>query len=344
MSRYPGSMSSLHVEISKFLRGVGISRHQRLLVAVSGGADSVALLYGLVALGQGLHVAHIHHGMRAEADADLEFVRKLAANLGQGFSYAHVDARKRPGKSPEALARELRYAALDRIRLREGCAATTTAHTLDDQAETVLLRQARGTTLSGLSAIRAHCPERALLRPLLGVRRDALREYLTTNAYTWREDASNLDQRIPRNRLRAQVLPVLEQIHPDAVAKIASLAQLAQESREREQRTASEVLQRALSADETALELSVLTSLGEAERLLALREWLSLRGLAPRITRQHLERAARFVLEANRGSSLSLPGDRELTRTDNLVELREAGVSGARSPRDAEPEAYESRG
>ena len=341
VSGYPGPVSAIHVAVSDFLRDHEISRSNPVLVAVSAGADSVALLYALVALGQRVHVGHVHHGLRSDADRDREFVAELADQLGLGFDCQRVDARKRAGESPEGRARELRYLALEEMRQTHGCVATATAHTLDDQAETVLLRQMRGATLSGLAGILPRCADRALIRPLLQVRRAALREYLQTHSYRWREDESNADWSIPRNRLRAQVLPALEEIYPDALAKIASLAAEAQESRRVEDRTADRLLLRAEHPGASGLDRTVLGGLEEGERILALREWLCRAGLATRITRQHLLRASRFSIEAPRGASLSLPGDHELVRSGDRLELRGSSrrSHGARSTRATRPPA-----
>ena len=336
MSGYPGLMDAVHRAVDGFLREHGIPRHQKLLVAVSGGGDSVALLHALVALGQRVHVGHVHHGLRAESNADQAFAAELAESLGVACNVIRVDARKHPGESPEARARSLRYAALEQVRVERVCSAVATAHTLDDQAETVLLRQARGSTLSGLAAIAPRCHKRRLLRPLLSVRRDELRKYLCARGLRWREDSTNADLRIPRNRLRAQVLPVLEEIYPDALAKIASLAEQAQRSRASEARAADRLLQAAESQSPGGLKRALIAELPAAERQIALREWLARQGLATRITRRHLERASRFVLEAPRGSRLSLPGGRELVRLGDSLSLRPSSPgarNGARSPR-----------
>ena len=137
-------MSRARFEVSRFLREQGLGRERPLLVAVSAGADSMALLEVLVALGQRSGAAHVHHGLRGEAaDADQVFVREAAGALGVPFLFERVDARRANGRSPEARARELRYAALERMRRRGGFSHVVTAHTLDDQAETVLLRAIR---------------------------------------------------------------------------------------------------------------------------------------------------------------------------------------------------------
>src|SRR5687768_16624461 len=171
----------------------------RVCVAVSGGADSVALLRALLELrtelGVVLSVTHFHHGIRgAEADADERFVAALAAEHALEFHRASGDApglAQRQGISLEAAARPLRYAYFHQLINAGAGDKIATAHTLDDQAETVLMKVIRGAGSRGLAGIApVHGP---IVRPLLRVRRRQAREYLQALRQTWREDSSNLD-------------------------------------------------------------------------------------------------------------------------------------------------------
>ncbi|HWC17788.1 MAG TPA: tRNA lysidine(34) synthetase TilS [Terriglobales bacterium] len=210
----------------------------RVAAAVSGGADSVALLRILLEvradLGLVLSVAHFHHGIRgAEADEDEAFVAQFARDhqlelhLGSGDARAYASKHK---ISLETAARALRLnfftSLLDSGRLNR----IATAHTLDDQAETVLMKVLRGAGTRGLSGI---FPEQRLatgsiVRPLLELRREELREYLRGVNQSWREDASNADVSFTRNRVRARVLPLLhEEINPSVDQALARLGELA---------------------------------------------------------------------------------------------------------------------
>lgn len=211
----------------------------RLAVAVSGGADSVALLRALVEaapeIGLVLSVAHVHHGIRgAEADADAEFVAALAAEHGLGFHRRDVDAVAAARENRETLeeaARNLRYAWF-RDLLTEGVAdAVATAHTLDDQAETVLHKFLRGAWTEGLSGIHPVLaqPQGAILRPFLGVRRSEIETWLSWIGQSWKEDASNADTAYTRNRLRRELLPVLAAYNPQIFKHLANLATLARD-------------------------------------------------------------------------------------------------------------------
>ena len=187
----------------------------RLLVAVSGGADSTALLLGLHTIapefGLALHAAHLHHGLRgAEADGDLAFVRKLCRRLGVPLTAARWDCRARMarrGLSGQAGLRTLRREFLASAARRARAQAIATAHTADDQLETLLLRLARGAGLRGLSGMR---PRRgAWIKPLLSATRADLEADLRALGQPWREDRSNRDPGYARSRVRHQVIPAL---------------------------------------------------------------------------------------------------------------------------------------
>jgi tRNA(Ile)-lysidine synthase len=215
----------------------------RLAVALSGGADSVALVRILAArsaeLGLVLHAAHLHHGLRgAEADADLEFCRELAAELGLPFHESRVDtarealADRKSGKSAESIeeaARRLRYAWFRQVLVSKNLDAIATAHTLDDQAETVLAKFLRGAWTEGLSGIhpKLESPEGAILRPLLAATRAEIETYLRELGQDWREDSSNRNLTFTRNRIRHELLPLLEGWNPRLREHMAQMAALA---------------------------------------------------------------------------------------------------------------------
>lgn len=184
-------------------------------VAVSGGADSVALLVGLVRLGvSGLVVVHAEHDLRDEASADREFVGRLAERFSLPWMWQRLAVRTRGdepgGEGLEARARRVRYAFLEEVARDVGARYVLVAHTADDQAETILHRILRGTGLTGLAGMRrarALGDGMALVRPLLEVSRDAGRAFLRAASEPWREDASNTDTSRARNFLRHEVLP-----------------------------------------------------------------------------------------------------------------------------------------
>jgi len=235
-------------------------RRQRLLqpgdrvaVAVSGGADSVALLRFLLELrrelGVVLSVAHFHHGIRgAEADADQQFVKELAGQFGLELhtGAADVPAYAREHKAGlETAARELRHQWFLQL-VGEGKAdKIATAHTLDDQAETVLMRILRGTGARGLAGIFPVQEKKHLVRPLLAVTRREIEAYLTAIGQPWREDSTNQDLAHTRNRIRHELLPLMERdFNPAIRHTLADLAEVARGEAEYWRQEASSLLTR----------------------------------------------------------------------------------------------------
>ena len=215
----------------------------RVAVAVSGGADSVALLRLLLELrnelGLVLSAVHFNHKLRgADADRDETFVAELAQNFdlefyGESGDVARHAAAKNTGI--EAAARAMRYEFFRRLLSEGKLDRVATAHTLDDQAETVLLRIGRGAGTRGLAGIYpqlsvpgSQFSEAGIIRPLLGIRRKELEKYLGEIGQSWREDKSNRDLRFARNRVRHGVLPRLERaLNPSVRESLAEAAEIA---------------------------------------------------------------------------------------------------------------------
>lgn len=195
---------------------------RRILVALSGGLDSIVLLHLLrFHSGRELVAAHFDHAMREGSGADALWV----GGLCRAWDIPLESARAEDPPQSEAAARELRYAFLAAAAQRRRVDAIVTAHHADDQAETVLFRLARGTGLAGLAGIPA---ERGIIvRPMLALGRDELRAYALANRISWREDPSNRNLRFARNRIRHRVLPELERARPGAARRIARLAHAA---------------------------------------------------------------------------------------------------------------------
>ncbi len=366
-------------------------RRERLLgpgmkvaVGCSGGADSVALVRLLAelkgSLGVRLLVVHLNHQLRgADADADEGFVRRLAERLELEFLVRREDvaarARQRKINVEEAgrLARLEFFASL----IAGGKAdAVAVAHTLDDQAETVLARILRGAGTRGLAGIypvveervsfgsaqakRRSFSELGLVRPLLGVRRAELRDYLSEQEQAWREDATNLDRTRLRNRLRLELLPQLSRVAGPAA--IEHLARLADHARQEESFWSAygegrfQTLARR-SGDEwevavegllaPVLELARLPARQAAEaqravaRRLLRRTLAAVRGDLRRITQTHVESVLSLAEEGRSGQSVDLPGVQVERRFDVLV-FRAAG--GRTSPPVAVDEELEVTG
>ncbi len=209
-----------------------------ILVAVSGGADSTALLLCLKKLskdfGVSLTVAHLNHRIRgAEADADEDFVRKLCCDLELPFVSEAMEVKQQARDAKQNLeefARQKRYDFLRRTAVRVGAQKIAVGHNLNDQAETALFRFIRGSGIEGLSAIHP-VVDGVLIRPLLGCSRASIREYLDQHGIGHHEDSTNKDLWHARNRIRQELVPYLEyNFNPQLVPIIAHEAMLARET------------------------------------------------------------------------------------------------------------------
>lgn len=213
-------------------------RDVNVVVAVSGGRDSVALLCALRQMQptmEGmLSTAHLNHGLRGEhSDADEQFMRQLCEDLSVPLDVERIDlaADESAGDGIEAAARAARYEFLRRVARKRGARYVATAHTADDQAETILHRILRGTGLAGLAGMSLTRPLDAsvtLVRPLLHVRRSDIDRFVAEQQQPFREDASNLDLRFTRNRIRHDLLPKLRREYnpavDEALLRLGSLA------------------------------------------------------------------------------------------------------------------------
>lgn len=302
---------------------------QRVLVAVSGGPDSTALLLILArlrgTLGVELTAAHFDHGLRPpeEAAADAAYVRELAAAVGVPVAFGRGDAgacAEREGRSAEEAARRLRYAFLAAAAAEHGAAAVAAGHTADDQAETVLLRVVRGTGVQGLGGMRARSPwpfpehpyRPWLLRPLLGLRRAETERYCAAAGVVPRLDPSNLAWTYTRNRLRGQVLPALRAVNPavdQALRRLAASAREAWDVLEAEAaRRAPEVLAPLPGGEGVAVLRGPFRSLPAALQAAVLqRAAAGLLGDAQGLQWEHLDAMRRLAVERGSGRRLSLP-------------------------------------
>ncbi|ODT82383.1 tRNA lysidine(34) synthetase TilS, partial [bacterium SCN 62-11] len=202
-----------------------------VMVACSGGSDSLALLTLLREQGRNLIVAHLDHAGRPDSHLPADFLEKLCREWALPFHRRRLQVEswaRRYRMSWEAAARELRYLWLRGLAGKQG-AMIVTAHTLDDQAETFLLRLVQGTTLTGLAGIHPRAP--GLARPLLKWTRCQLQDELRARGLEWFEDPGNQDPRFPRVRLRHEVLPLLEGLNSGVRAHLAQLAEDALELR-----------------------------------------------------------------------------------------------------------------
>jgi tRNA(Ile)-lysidine synthase len=314
----------------------------RVAAAVSGGADSTALLRLLLELrgdlGIVLSVAHFHHGIRgAEADADAGFVASLAKShdlelhSGSGDAPAHARARQ---ASLETAARELRYQFFAGL-LKTGAAdKIATGHTLDDQAETVLMKSLRGAGTRGLAGIYPALHS-GMVRPLLGVRRSEVEEYLRDLGQDWREDSTNRDRQHLRNRVRHELVPLLERdFNPEVTRVLAESAEVARAEEDFWQREIERLLPEVSPQGEASLKLNALLAQPLAVQRRLVRTTLERAGAG--FDFRHGEEILRLA-QKSRGA-VELPGGWRVVRRKSNLRIEKRGErAGARvSPACAE--------
>lgn len=310
-----------------------LARGERVLVAVSGGPDSVALLHLLLALrpayALALHVVHVNHNLRPEAREDAEFVSSLANGVGVPCTVVEVNEAPDSGDSVEAWARRVRYRALHGVARGVRADRIALGHTADDQAETVLMRLLQGAGPRGLAGIP---PVRGpFIRPLIEVRREAVLSFLKGLGAHWVEDRSNEDLRYLRNRLRQSLLRDLRCYNPAVDSALVRVGQHCGEAWE-----ALALLGKAVketSAEGERFHLGGGVSQPVAVVKEALRQWVE--GLSGRPLREaHLEALSRLVRSGQSGGAVRLPAGGTVEREgSDLVFSREIFLRVASEPR-----------
>jgi tRNA(Ile)-lysidine synthase len=285
-------------------------------VAVSGGADSVALLHLLHRLSHArrwsLFVLHFDHQLRgAESDADRRFVETLAASLALQCIVGSANVRSAAqGANLEQTARQLRYGFFAEIRDRQSLDVVATGHTVSDQAETVLLRLLQGASPDSLAGIRA-VNDGWIVRPLLELTRREVREWLSAEGLSWHEDSSNTDNCYNRNRLRNEVLPLLRnQWNPKVEDALARLASLAARDGEFWRAAVDAVWSQAAERNRFGIVLNVERMRHEHPALqtrVLLRACAGAAGAPPRLSNEQVEHLLNLVSQQEGDGRLSLP-------------------------------------
>ncbi len=333
---------SLSQRVARYLHRQGmLAAGNRVAVAVSGGGDSVALLELLLGmrrkLGITVSVAHFNHMLRgAESDADEAWVRKLAEKRGVDFLSARGTVPA--GENIEQTARRQRYAFFESLIAEKLADKVATAHTSDDQAETVLGRLLRGSSTAGLAGI---YPVRDgwLIRPVLEIRRKELRRWAKDQGLKWREDSSNRDPKFLRNRIRNELLPALERdYNPGLTEVLAGAAEVARAEEVFWNKHVEDLAGRVLRATPGGwkLPLTEFVQLSEAEQRRLLREVLRrARGDLRGLDFLHVEQARDLGLWSESGRAVLLPRCRVERGLDALLFRSPAEAPSA--TRAAEP-------
>jgi tRNA(Ile)-lysidine synthase len=298
----------------------------KLSAAVSGGADSVALLTLLAEtrsqLGFVLSTVHFNHKLRGKAsDADEKFVVALAEKFGVTLHTGRADVAgkaRREKSNLEDAARRARYSFFEKLAGQGLLDAVATAHTMDDQAETVLAHILRGTGIAGLAGI--HPSAASVRRPLLDFRREELRKYLRAKKQPWREDATNRDTNRSRARMRKKLLPLLvREFNPAAIEHLAGLATRAREQAQFVDCLAHKLLETLVTRSESSARISITgfldpANLGQSEAAATVRAALAHKIVAQLKTKQgqlsalHLDSIVRLAQLGEPGKRIQLPG------------------------------------
>jgi len=300
-------MPQIVQQVAEFLRRAGVGQGDAVLVACSGGPDSAALVDVAMQLhGRGLlgpvHVLYVDHGLREDSRADGHLVAALAESGGATYHYARVEVDRRRA-SLEAAARDARYQELRRSARQLGVRWVLLGHTASDQAETVLMRILRGTGLVGLAGIP---PRRGrYLRPLIGVTREHVDEYVSERGLIVARDPMNSDPKFQRNRVRHRWLRELREENPRISESLVRLADAAREQREVLDFAADQLLGRAREdGDNHSFDIDVLRTAPAAVVKHALAGAAQSAGGSP-LEAKHLE-AVMALLETGRGGTISL--------------------------------------
>lgn len=302
----------------------------RVIVAVSGGADSVALLDFLVnqrELGLSLVIAHLNHQLRgSESDGDEEFVVRLADSYGLPLEMRRVDVRelaRRQRLSLEEAGRVARYRFFDEIAATHGARCIALAHHADDQAETVMLRMLRGAGGSGLAAMLPRSADGRYVRPFLRVTRRQIEAYLAVRTLAYRTDSSNADTSFLRNRVRHELLPFLAGYNANIASRLAATAEALAADEELLEQVVAAAFHRYGSFErrESRLLVKGLATESRGLRLRLYRHALRLvRGTLARISFSHLQSIDRLMHDDCSGTSLDLPAGCRVTKSyDHLV-------------------------
>lgn len=329
-------MNLLHKVAGYISRHRMVERGDKVLVGVSGGPDSIALLHVLYLLkedlGIDLHVAHLNHMFRGEeSEKDAFFVAETAKAYGLPATVESVDvpsymARRRMSK--QAAAREVRFNFFLECAGRVGASRVALAHQADDQAETILINFLRGSGTGGLKGI---LPVRdgLYIRPLLNVRRSEIEGFCSEMNLAFRQDSSNLKPVYTRNRIRLSLVPLLErEYNPELVPALLRLGEICREEDDYLDRLAAETFQGALLESGPGRVLLSLVQLEEAplavRRRVLRRAWQAVSGAAANLGFQHAEGALDLVTSGTTGSQVVMPANVVAVRSYAALELKAA--------------------
>ncbi|MDO9541947.1 MAG: tRNA lysidine(34) synthetase TilS [Kiritimatiellia bacterium] len=313
--------SPLSQQVRNFIQSHHLIQHgQHVLIAVSGGADSIALLYVLRELKSRFHlrltVAHLNHKIRGkDAEKDACFVKQLARRLHLDFALGTAAVPRLAGRlgiSLEMAGRQARYDFFEKTALARRCDVVATAHTADDSVESILLMLMRGCGLQGLTGIPplSRTGKITVVRPLLGIDRRTIEKYLRAHNLSWREDISNADPAFLRNRVRHELLPLLEAKYNKGIRQaLIRLADVLRRENELLDTLAAAIYAEAFDKSRTALNCAVMVKHTLAVRRRVLRHWLKASDInAGTLNFQTINKLDSLLMNPAGGRSMELSG------------------------------------
>ena len=317
-------------------------KNERLIVGVSGGADSVALLLSLDELTKAgkldlkLVVSHIDHRLRSTSHEDARWVKNLARKISVEITINRVDVNKRKDNLEQA-ARRARYQAFAKLAQKRNAGLVLTAHTLDDQAETIVFNLLRGSGAEGLSGMETigHLEENRktlLVRPFLSwARRADTEQYCHARNIDFRRDEMNEDETFTRVRIRRQLMPLMETFNPRVTAAISRAGKLLKDDNHALDRAAGRLLELSMDESQKEIRTDLLAVAPPALRRRALRLWLEkCRGHLRRVEFAHTAAVESLVVNNRGARTIELPGGTSVSRKRGLLTFNPELAVGAR--------------
>ncbi len=342
-------MTNLEKKLKSSLQRLEIETDVSVVIAVSGGPDSVAMLDALVRLREKsfrpktINMAHLNHRLRgAESDQDERFVIDLAGRLGIDCFVERKDIADlacREKSNLEATARRIRYEFLRQVAEKSGSRIVFTGHTQDDQVETFLMRLLRGSSAEGLRGIHRIGPlgeSVKLMRPLLTTTRQEVLEHCTYYRLIYRIDSSNLSTDFTRNRIRHELAPLLRSFNPRFDEAVVRIGEMIAENEDFIQTASLELFAKSEAGSE--LDIKPLQGSHPALRRRALRQWLrAICGGMQQIDFKHLIALERLIVQSQSGRTIELPGDWRATREFDRIILSRKGEPAIDSGNPGDP-------
>ncbi len=324
------SLHRHHKSLRKFrewLKSLALESGDKILLAYSGGGDSAGMLSLFQSIEKKFNLkiglCHINHSLRGdESLRDEEVSKKVAKNFNLPFFSYKLKSKPEKGRSIEEWARERRYYFLEKCRKKEGYDFIATAHTMDDQAETLLLRIARGCGIEGLKGIEAKTGN--IIRPCLVIRSKELKEVAKECNIEYVEDSSNESERFLRNKLRIKIMPLLEKEFPSIVENLFSLSLIV---KSREVSTPSVAK---LDGNSLYYPLRVFSSMSLSDATQSFRMGLKmLKGDLKGLNKRHFEGIARLIT-SNKGAFVPLPSNIVAFREEEGIRLKRKKIGAVR--------------